>query len=352
MASYRLQSITAAQAAAYDGAIDSLSFGAGFANQITVLYLGGPEQVSVSYGGLTVNFGPGLYGDQDLTFDSGARLFVGGSGADVAVGGPGDDALFMGAGADNVNGGDGADVLQGNQGADTLIGGAGNDSAFGGQDNDLILLGDGPDEGNWANGNKGQDTITGAGGADTLLGGQDADLVMGGGGADFLNGNLGDDTIRGGAGADTLIGEAGSDTLIGEGEGDLYVFGAGTSEVDVFLADRILDWTADDRIALPVHGDYMEFTVPVPTPGRPAPGYPAYDPSLPLAVNYFSMALGQADERMHIVGNHVTAPLRILAAQTGGDVMVFVDVDGDNHTDLSIILVGTSLSAIDAVNFV
>ena len=43
---------------------------------------------------------------------------------------------------------------------------------------------------------------------------------------------------------------------------------------------------------------------------------------------------------------------RIVAVAAGGDVLVFVDLQTDHVADLAIILVGQTLSAVDASNFV
>ena len=359
MPAYSFQSITAAQAGAYNGGADSLSFGAATATQINVAYLSNPEQVAISLNGLTVNFGTGVYGDLDLSFSNGGLLFVGGPGADSASGGPAIDALFGGSGNDSLNGGGGGDLLQGNQGADSLSGGAGSDTVYGGADDDLIVLGAATDssEANWGLGNKGNDTIIASGGADVILGGQGNDLIIGGNGGDYLDGNLGDDVVRGGTGADTILGEGGSDTLSGGGGADIFMFAAGSSEVDVLTSDRILDWAAGDRISLPVHGQqYLEIVIPTEAaPQAPTDPfeYSNYINSLPPATNYFSMALGAADTQMHIAGNnHLSAPLRIVVAQADGDVLVMVDTDGDDHTDLAIILVGARLDQIDFSSFI
>jgi len=379
MAAYTFQTITAAEAAAYNGAADSLSLGPGAATQASVAYLAG-DQAAVSFGGLTVNFGSGIFGDLDVGFTGGGMLFVGGAGADNAAGGAASDALFGGASADTLVGSDGSDVLQGNQGADSLSAGAGNDSVFGGQDGDQINLGSAAGEANWTNGNKGDDTIIASNGVDTILGGQGNDVVIGGTGGDLIVGNLGDDTIQAASGADTLIGEGGYDVMAGGGGADPFVFAAGSSAVDVALADRILDWSTGYRLSVSVTGGYMELGTPSNAPPpMPAPydpyggGYtyapamsesdagrqssnvvllgddgsaPQAAPSTPSAAE-FAAALSSANSAL--AGN---AALRIIATQSGPDVTVFVDTDADHAADLAIVLTGASLDSIDASNFV
>jgi hypothetical protein len=352
MALFSFQTITLAEAAAYNAAADSLAFGAGSATQLSVGYLAAPEQVAITLGGLTVNFGTGIYGDLDLSFDNGGRLFVGGPGGDNAAGGASDDALFGGLSTDALNGGEGSDVLQGNQGDDSLAGGPGDDTIYGGQDRDVIVLGSGAGEFNWANGNKGDDTITGADGVDIIRGGQNNDSLAGGEGGDFLNGNLGDDIIRGGSGADTILGEGGYDIMSGGGGADTYVFGAGSSEVDLALADRILDWSGLERVVLPVQGGYAEVASSMPPPPPDPYGYDygygmgggyGYAPTL----SDFSTALSSAN--MAMAGN---PSLQIVGTQADSDVVVFVDTNADHTADLAIILVGKDLGMVDALNFI
>lgn len=359
MASYSFQTITAAEAAAYNGANDSLSFGAGSATTATVTYLANPEQAAITFGGQTVNFGTGVYGDRDLTFSNGGTIYIGAASAENVTGGAFDDFLYGGDGADILDGGDGNDAMQGNQGGDSLSGGAGDDSAYGGQGNDVITLGAGR---NWSNGNKGADNITGGDGVDTLLGGQDGDTVNGAGGDDFVNGNLGDDFLNGGSGNDTLLGEAGYDIMVGGGGADVFVFAAGSSEVSFPLADRILDWSSSYRIDLTVSGGYSEIASANPPPtGPPMPtdpyDYYYYSPGEPMPADpepfraatpeEFAGTLSAANAAMA-----ANASLNIVATQSGADVAIYVDTDGNHAADLAIILTGTNLGALDASNFI
>ncbi len=348
MSIYSFQAITTAQAAAYSGAADSLNFGAGQANQVTVAYQGTPEQVIISFNGQSMNFGTGVYGDLDLKFDNGGMVFAGGTGADSAVGSAAGDAMFGGAGGDTLNGGAGANIIQGNQGADSLVGGSGSDTIYGGQDNDTIVLGTGAAEANFTNGNKGDDTITASNGADIVLGGQGNDLITGGSGGDILTGNLGDDTIVGGVGADTITGEGGYDVMTGGAGADVFVFAAGTSDVSNPLADRIRDWSASDRIGLPVHGGYAELANPGATAAAPPVSDPYGDYSYPTATSdEFTTATDTANGAMSV--NHA---LQIVAVQNSGDVTVYVDTNGDHVVDLAVVLLNASLAQIDGTNFV
>jgi Ca2+-binding RTX toxin-like protein len=363
LASYSFQTITALEAAGYNGANDSLSFSAGSATTATVAYLTNPEQAAITFGGRTVNFGTGVYGDRDLTFSNGGTIYVGAASAENVTGSASDDFLYGGDGADILNGGDGNDALQGNQGADNLSGGAGDDSAYGGQGDDVIVLGAGR---NWSNGNKGADSITGGDGVDTLLGGQDGDTVNGAGGDDFLNGNLGDDFLNGGAGNDTLLGEAGYDIMVGGGGADVFVFAAGSSEVSFPLADRILDWSSSYRIDLTVSGGYSEIASANPPPAGPPPTTPM--PTDPYDYYYYNLGETPPDDVEPFIAATpeefagtlsaanaamaANAALSIVATQSGADVAIYVDTDGNHSADLAIILTGTNLGVLDASNFI
>lgn len=339
MTAYTFQTISPAQAAAYTAA-DSLVIN-GAANQVSVAFVGGSEPVAISLGGLTVNFGPGVINDQDLTFSSGGALIVGSAAADSASGGGVADALFGGDGGDTLAGGDGGDLLQGNQGADSLNGGAGSDTIYGGQDSDTIILGGAAGEANFTNGNKGADTITASAGTDTLLGGQDNDLITGGGGGDFLNGNLGDDTVQGGAGSDTILGEGGRDILSGGGGADVFIFGAGASALTQAGADVVTDWSAAYRIDAPL-GGYAE-AVPASTGGDAYYGGPVM-PGTPFT---FDTGLAAANTLMAM-----DPSLHVVAAQIASDVVVYIDSDSQGGADMAVVLSGANLGAMDAGNFI
>ena len=349
MSSFLFETITSAEAANYNAAADTLTFAGANGALITAAYIAAagatPEHVAVTFGPRSVDFGTGIYGDQDIRLSDGSMFYVGGAGPDAASGTTFGDALYGGQGADSLTGGDGRDLLQGNQGADLLAGGLGNDAIFGGQDNDSISLGDAsspPSETNWTNGNKGEDVIVGAAGSDTILGGQGSDLVSGAGGDDLLLGNLGDDTINGDDGADVLIGEGGVDVLNGGGGADVFVFGPGSSSAaDRTLVDQIFDWSALDRIH--IDGAALGYTEVAPTTMMGGYGYGGYD---------YGGGTGYA-AMLSLANNQMAAypGIDIVAAQVDADVVVFVDSDGDDVADLGILLSGASLADISASNF-
>jgi Ca2+-binding RTX toxin-like protein len=355
---YTFETITAAQASAYDGASDSLQFQSPTAHGggATVSF-GASSQVSILVEGRTVTFGAGVLGDLDIRFSDGGMLFAGSAGADAVNGQDQGDALFGGTGDDVLNGGLGDDLLQGNQGADNLSGGAGSDSVYGGQGDDLISLAAAASsaaETNWTNGNRGADTISGGAGADTMLGGQDNDQVSGGSGADFVDGNLGADTLSGDGDNDTVLGEdgddvidggAGFDVLTGGAGADTFVFAAGSSGAGPGQGDVVTDWSASDRIDSPIAGtalNYLEDSGATTAMGGGGYGYS----SMPVAMD-FNSAFTAANNSMAM-----NPALDIVAEQVNADVIVFIDSDGDNRADLSIVLANTNLSSIDASNFV
>jgi len=342
MASYIFETITPEQAAAFQPG-DSLSFTSGGVALSRVAF--GLDSATVGMADRTVTFGPGIFGKVAGLADGGA-LFVGTPGPDALVGGSASYALFGGPGADAFNGGGLGNLIQGNQGADSLSGGPGSDTIFGGQDNDLINAVAGAGDHNLVNGNRGDDMIFGGNSGDTLLGGQGMDLITGGLGADLLSGNLDNDTINGGGGGDMILGGGGYDIMTGGGGNPVFVFEPGSSVIDFQLSDRILDWTPAYRLQLPVTGGYgeVEATPPAPPapPMTPVPGGYSYAP-----VDDFSLA--QTAAANAFAGN---GALKIVAAQGGSDVDVFVDTNGDHLIDMAIILSNTTLASVSEGNFI
>lgn len=342
MASYIFETITPDQAAAFQAG-DSLTFTSGSAALARVVFA--VDGAAVTMANLTVNFGAGIFGKAAGLADGGA-LFVGSAGPDSVAVGAGSAAFFGGMGDDILNGGLMADVLQGNQGADQLNGGPGSDTLFGGQDVDVINAGAGVDEHNFVNGNRGDDIIFGANGGDILLGGQGVDNITGGAGADLIFGNLGDDTINAGGGSDTIHGDAGYDIMTGGGGSDLFVFAQGDSIIDFQLSDRIFDWNPGYLIQLPVSGGYGELQATPPAPPVPPMPYGGY---MIAAAPIDDFSTAQMAAANAFAGN---GALKIVAAQAGSDVDVFVDTNGDHQIDMAIILTNITLDSVSAGNFI
>jgi Ca2+-binding RTX toxin-like protein len=358
MAAFAFETITATQAAAYSGAVDGLEFQTPgmWAALASVSYVAGvngaPDMVAVSFNGQTVMFGAGIYGDEDIRFGDGSKLFVGGAGAETTSGTAFSDALFGGQGTDNLQGGLGGDFLQGNQGADTLSGAEGDDRLYGGQGDDTIDVGDAA---NFGQGNLGNDTVVAAAGAgpNTLLGGQGDDFVRGGDVNDFVNGNLGADSLAGGGGTDSLTGEGGADTLSGDGgadtldggEGaDLFLALAGSSSVTAQDADRIVNWSFEDLIDVPGFGGPGAYYM-IPASYSGGGGYGGEDGGFaPLS---FTLALSRANSWMRDHSGDT-----IVTAQVEEGVAVFVDSNGDRAADLAIILVARGLFDVSGSNFI
>ena len=242
MANYIFETITAAQALAYNATNDTLVFTnpTSHGSAMTVIYTAGTALTAPSVtlsdnaDGKSVVFGTGIYGEGEtgtnaLVFPDGSNLVIGSDTAvdTTSISTTGADGMFGGGGNDTLAGGLGGDLLQGNAGDDTLSGNGaigsgvtsdGNDTIFGGQGNDLIDVGGGS---NFGQGNLGDDTITSLAAstaANTLLGGQGDDSINATGSATgvtkLLDGNLGNDTIVGtGAGTYKVLGEDGNDSI-------------------------------------------------------------------------------------------------------------------------------------------
>jgi Ca2+-binding RTX toxin-like protein len=175
-------------------------------------------------------------GNDALTGDDGANLFIGGAGDDTITGNGGNDFFYSGSGNDTVFGGVGIDILLGDAGTDTLYGGADFDYLFGGDSNDLLY------------GGAFVDVLYGDAGSDTIYGGDDTDHLFGGVGIDTLYGDLGNDIFYGSAEADIMYGGDGQDYFYGNTGGEMIYGGLGV--------DVILSADGDDTIDAGLGVDY------------------------------------------------------------------------------------------------
>ncbi len=302
--------------------------------------------------------------------NAGDNILEGGDGDDYLDGGAGNDALVGGAGADELHGGAGTDTLRGYDGADKMYGEAGNDTLFGGNGDDLVDGGDGDDllRGDDGNdtiyGGAGNDTLDGMGGNDRLIGGAGDDVYSldstgdvvvedAGGGVDTVKtgssytlganvenlellyasgangvGNALDNRLTGNTGANELRGDAGNDILHGMAGNDVLIGGLGADELwgdagsDIFRytnigesvtgsADRIMDFTAEDRVDLAaIDADLktagnQAFTVTSAFSGKAGQAVLTYDASS----GYTNLSLdidgdGKADGLIQILGDH------------------------------------------------
>lgn len=109
------------------------------------------------------------------------------------IGGLGGDTLKGDEFANSLWGGDGQDIILGRGGIDRVEGGNGNDRLYGGSAGDRVQ------------GNSGNDRAIGGSGNDKLYGGNGNDKLYGGNGKDTLAGNKGKDLLVGGKGSDDFI---------------------------------------------------------------------------------------------------------------------------------------------------
>lgn len=215
----------------------------------------------------------------------------------------------------------GDDLLSGGKGDDHLIGGVGSDTLLGGAGADTLDGGDNTDTASYADATRGvkvdlsitEAQNTKGGGVDllvsieNLIGSSHDDILIGGAGPNQLDGGAGDDILIGGANPDRLIGGEGSDTFRFLVTGDSH-----DNQIDT-----IVDLTADDRIDLSaIDADTS------------AKGNQAF-----TLVSYFD---GHAGQAVLMQGDAYTTLLEL-------------DVNGDQHADMVIKLVGDQM---DFSNFV
>ena len=324
----------------------------------------------------------GINGNDKLYGASGADTLNGGNGNDLLNGGNGNDHLFGNAGADTLFGGLGNDVLNGGLGADKMWGNKGNDiyvvdnvgdevnevanqgldqvrstisfslkahsqyienltllgtKAINGIGNGLANTIEGNNASNILNGVNGDDKLFGNGGNDTLKGGLGNDSLVGGNGADILQGNQGSDTLNGQNGNDRLEGGLGNDTLYGGAGADRFIGAAGLDRMyagqdnaqDTFVFTSAKDSTvgaAHDRIFLFDTGeDVINLS----------------------AIDANSKQSG--DQAFQFNGLHADYN-SVWYDNTGSDVTIYGDINGDAVADFQIQLVNVNnVSASDFV---
>jgi serralysin len=257
-------------------------------------------------------------GAVSLTGSTDDNSLTGGAYADTLSGGDGNDTLRGRSGDDILDGGNGNDILDGGAGVDTIHGQAGDDKVVYDAADSVI------------DGGSGRDTLIVKVGATVDLGSFTTNQVVSGSayvsgfenldatgasagvvatGSEFAN------TLVGSAFADKLAGGAASDVLAGGAGADLFVFGA----YNPGDADRITDFSTSQ-------GDRMDLSA-------------------------IDAVAGGLDDPFAFIGqeafHHVAGELRY-GAVTGG-VVVQADVDGDGHTDFSILLSVTSLASTDFI---
>jgi serralysin len=288
----------------------------------------------------------GQNGDDTLIGGDGDDLLRGGAGDDTLNGGTDDDRLYGdsgidlilgGAGNDALYGGGRADLLRGGGGADSLYGGTGNDRLYGDASDDLLIGSDGSDvmHGGGRNdtlrggagddrlfGGTGNDLMYGDSGADTLIGSDGNDLMHGGGQADTLRGGSGNDQLWGDAGDDQLLGDSGSDTLDGGGGKDDLIGGSGAdfltggADADVFRFVKATD----------------------------SPGGAVFDTILDFVVGLDLIdltALTQSTATIAVGGGFSGSGPTVITQEFAADTFVFVDLNGDFASDMTILVQNT-----------
>ncbi len=185
-------------------------------------------------------------GDDKLEGGEGRDALAGGDDDDSLDGGNGDDELFGGAGKDTLGGAAGNDRLFGEEGADALNGGEGDDQLSGGLGDDAlrgdaghdVLAGEaGNDD---LDGGDDDDLILGGAGKDVLAGGRGSDILLGGDGDDTLRGEEGDDLLSGGEGRDVVEGGSGNDHVIADADAasDHHDGGEGIDRLDFSASEQ------------------------------------------------------------------------------------------------------------------
>lgn len=212
-----------------------------------------------------------MNGENSLTGDAEANVFVGGSGNDQLRGLGGDDVLIGGFGADLLNGGDGFDTVDYRSSINETHVNLATNRNFGGdaQGDRLFeieqifasLTGNSS-----ITGNNSDNTLIASAGDNQLRGAGGDDILIGGSGADLLNGGNGFDTVdyRGTTGTinvnlttgvgfgsdaegDRLIGieqvissSAGNNTIIGNAANNVLVSFSGADQLSGMDGDDIL----------------------------------------------------------------------------------------------------------------
>jgi Ca2+-binding RTX toxin-like protein len=298
----------------------------------------------------------------------------------------GNDRLTGGAGADRIEGGFGNDILVGNGGADVLIGGAGDDIMIVDLSDSIVDGGAGMDTlrasgatplagtlvsievvelvggaslslagSQFANGlakttavsGTGSITVnmdaginflsqgfafTGSGVTVVVNGSSGTDIIKAGGSAHIINGGGGADQIRGGTAADAIDGGADNDKIIGFTGADILTGGTGNDQFRyLFAGDSGLGAGADRITDFASGSDRLNFAL--------------LDTNAGLAgVQGFAF-----------VGNAAFSgggAASIRYANSGADLLVQADINGDGIADMEIILQGLNGGTLTAADFI
>ena len=307
-------------------------------------------------------------------------------GADVIFGTPGADRLSGGLGDDTISGFAGSDLIDGGAGSNTVNGGAGNDRILlssagsgsiidGGSDFDTLVVSGSvslaglagieavefsPASNLTLTGSqfayglandaqiRGSGTITvnmdagvafvsnnlstSATTTFVVNGSASADVIKCFGTVHVINAGDGNDQIRGGSSADTINGGTGNDKIMGSLGADVLTGGTGNDQFRYFAqndsglgaaADRITDYT--------IGGDKLNF----------------------LLIDADAAMAG--DQAFSFIGTTAFAATgigQIRYTNSGADLLVQADVNGDGVADMEIILQGLNGGTLTAGDFI
>ena len=312
------------------------------------------EAFSVTLNGrndISQYLGGGLAAD---TLNGGALgdFLYGGGGANIVNGNGGDDRMFLDAGANgsSFDGGTGVDTLIVNSTTTSLASLAAIESVQLASASGLTLTGSQFATGlanNTAIGGTGSITVnmtaginflsqnfvfSGSGVTVTVNGTSGIDIIKCGTGVHIINAGDGVDQIRGGTSADTINGGAGNDKIIGFTGADIITGGTGNDQFRYLLASDSGMGAAADRITdFTIGGDRLNFS--------------AIDTD----------AITPGDQGFAFVGNGAfsgggTASIRY--TNSGADLLVQADVNGDGIADMEIILQGLNGGTLTATDFI
>ena len=281
-----------------------------------------------------------------------ANILDGGSGISTLNGGAGNDRLILGSGASGstVDGGADTDTLVVNGSLSSLAGlvsievlelgggavvtltgtqfanGLANNSTVSGTGSIIVNMTAGI---NYLSQNF---VFTGSGVTVTVNGTSGIDIIKSGTGTHIINAGDGVDQIRGGTSADTINGGAGNDKIIGNTGADIITGGTGSDQFRYLQASDSGLGAASDRIT-----DYAI--------GSDRFNFSAFDTD----------AVTPGIQGFAFVGNGAFSgggAASIRYTNSGADLLVQADVNGDGIADMEIILQGLNGGMLTAADFI
>lgn len=289
-------------------------------------------------------------GSDYLAGGGGGDILRSGSGANYLYGGDGNDIIVLDAGSsgDTVDGGTGSDILGVDGVGHTLASLSGIERVVLGVGSQLILTGP-----QFANGlplntivdgtgslvvnlsapgnvfaklftftGTASMTVNGSSGSDIIKLGNAVNTVFAGDGIDNVKGGTQIDTLNGGLGGDKITGGGGADIMTGNGGNDVFKYAAASDSL-LSARDRITDFT--------IGQDRLNF------------------------VKIDANAAVAGDQAFNFVGTGAFANTgvgQVRYANSGADLIVQADVNGDGVADMEIILQGLNGQTMTAADFV